>query len=179
MVRDHLNNKEELEEKHKVRKRKKFADCLYDQHLKMSAMKSTKLEEEVKEVEKDDEKKDDEEKKKEEGDEKDGTHELKKDENNDGDDGNGLMEGKNGESKKRNNQSDVGRQTEKKDMEKNDGNDRESTPDSPKGINSEFVDLTATTPKLYNDVDLSVDRPARGNKKKRDRTIDWNVSLAF
>lgn len=124
-------------------------------------------------------KKKDDEEKKEEGDEKDGTHELKKDENNDGDDGNGLMEGKNGESKETNNQSDVGRQTEKNDMEKNDGNDRESTPDSPKGINSEFVDLTATTPKLYNVVDLSVDRPAHGNKKKRDRMIDWNVSLAF
>lgn len=74
LVKNLLNSKEELEEKHRVRKRKKFADCLYDQHLKRSAMKSTQPEEEVNEVEKDEENKEDEEKK-EEDDENDGNHE--------------------------------------------------------------------------------------------------------
>lgn len=89
------------------------------------------------------------------------------------------MEGKDGESKETNNQSVVGGKTEKKDMEKNEGNEKECTSGSPKGTKSEVVDLTATTPKFSNVVDLTVDRRARGNKKKRDRTIDWNFSLAF
>lgn len=62
-------------------------------------------------------------------------------------------------------------------MKKNYGKDRESTLDLPKVTKSEFVDLTATTPKVSQYVvELSLDIPARDKKKKKDRTIDWNNS---